>query len=224
MAFCSPVDPCCAAARTDRPLKLPPGTDDAALVCGVRPTRTQGKDGGTPQSALRGMALSPTHAYRAAAAARAALRVDRRLPALSRRRQGRACAGTSRPACNHLLSSMPSDQACMDERQDHACASAGARARCREGCGGDGRSSALRRRVSHASQRRRRRRLPCVRALAAAWWRGGSLRIRCRRHRRNRRCHRCRHRLRHRHRRRPRHRRHRGRHRRRHRRHRRRVR
>ena len=47
MAFCSPVDPCCAAARTDRPLKLPPGTDDEALVCGVRHTRTRGKDGGT---------------------------------------------------------------------------------------------------------------------------------------------------------------------------------
>ena len=47
MAFCSPVDPCCAAARTDRPLKLPPGTDDQALVCGVRHTRTRGKDGGT---------------------------------------------------------------------------------------------------------------------------------------------------------------------------------
>ena len=39
MAFCSPVDPCCAAARTDKPLKLPPGTDADALVCaGLEPS------------------------------------------------------------------------------------------------------------------------------------------------------------------------------------------
>ena len=54
MAFCSPVDPCCAAARTDRPLKLPPDMDADAMVRGrLEPSAVA--------AARTEMRLRPTH-------------------------------------------------------------------------------------------------------------------------------------------------------------------